>query len=161
MQKNPRKQMGALILKKSMLPSGFEPEYSARKAEMIGRTTLWEHMSWYWTAGKERIVFLRFGFLYSINNEIQRNRPSETYCFLRDDDSANIVKLRISNLFRNLTAPRLRGNVPAKTDVCAHTSGAGKSDEPAGNRRFARAQVCRKVHRREPRARRGHRDSHH
>jgi hypothetical protein len=28
-----------------MLPSGFEPESPARKAGMIGRTTLWEHES--------------------------------------------------------------------------------------------------------------------
>ena len=29
-----------------MLRPGFEPESSARKAEMIGRTTLSEHIKW-------------------------------------------------------------------------------------------------------------------
>ena len=27
-----------------MLPSGFEPEFTAREAVMIGRTTLWEQI---------------------------------------------------------------------------------------------------------------------
>ena len=30
-----------------MLPSGFEPEYTAREAVMIGRTTLREHENFY------------------------------------------------------------------------------------------------------------------
>ena len=44
----------------------------------------------------------------------------------------NIVKLQISTFCRDLTAHCLRGNVPAKTDVCTHASGADKSDEPIG-----------------------------
>jgi hypothetical protein len=35
------------LSRKKVLPSGFEPESSAREAEMIGRTTLQEPMGYY------------------------------------------------------------------------------------------------------------------
>jgi len=52
-------------------------------------------------------------------------------------DSAHIVKLKASTFCRDLTAPRLRGNVPANTDVCAHTSGAGRDKRISDSLRFS------------------------
>ncbi len=72
-----------------------------------------------------------------------------------------IVTRKASNYFRNLTAPRLRGNglqgyvpantviptgvtVPRKYRCMYHTSGAGKSDEPLGSSRFAPLTISKK-----------------
>ncbi len=52
--------------------------------------------------------------------------------------SAGEVNLLIHDSFcRDLTVPCLRGNVPANTDVCTHTSGACKSLEPQMSSRFS------------------------